>query len=557
MSNMEFSRRRLLQGMAAAGGTAAVMGGTGILAACSSTSSGSGGTGGKAAALTIQQSTFGSESFIPIIGSSQFAAETLTMMYECPLQVNNDGESVPGIVTSWTPSSDGTAWTLKMRDDVIFHDGTKATSEDLAFAYELAASSQAEDQGDFLPVLGKNPKIDIVDPTTIVVHTLGVQPELIALSNLFEAGCWILPKAYYQKHGATYFNAHPIGTGPYKFVSHAQGQDVVFEKVPYKHWRVQADFSPVTVKLIPEEATAVAALQSNSVDAISCGPQNAVLLQKQGYKTGSSVQDEVGFIIIGPWQPQMKGMPLADVRVRQALSYAVDRKQLGETVVAGKFTPSSVFRINKPMPDWTDALESKWNTWADTNLTYDPAKAKQLLSEAGYPKGFSFDLLSIQDASSAPFLPQLCQAIASYWQQIGLTVNIKPITDSVYVQLGNPSQSQAGVGKVIVVASGNAKPSALSNLISNTSPDGVFDLMYGSPDAAQYAKVAAQAAEALTPAKEQPLLDQVVTLFMNQWVGVPLFNSGSFYAVGKRVTPYVPASTVGLGNNVANWKYAG
>jgi ABC-type transport system substrate-binding protein len=110
---------------------------------------------------------------------------------------------------------------------------------------------------------------------------------------------------------------------------------------------------------------------------------------------------------------------------------------------------------------------------------------------------------------------------------------------------------------VIVVASGDAKPSALSNLISNTSPGGVFDLMYGSPDAAQYAKVAAQAAEALTPAKEQPLLDQVVTLFMNQWVGIPLFNSGSFYAVDKRVKPYVPASTVGLGNNIADWKYAG
>ncbi len=184
MSKMEMSRRQLLQGIVAVGGTTAVMGGTGILAtACSSATSTTSASGSQP--LTIQTATFGGESFIPIIGSSQFAAQTLTMMYETPLQVNDSGQSIPGIVTSWTPSKDGTSWTLKMRDDVLFHDGTKATSEDLAFAYELAVSSQAEDQGDFLPVLGKTPNIDIIDPTTIVIHTQGVQPELIALSNLF------------------------------------------------------------------------------------------------------------------------------------------------------------------------------------------------------------------------------------------------------------------------------------------------------------------------------------------------------------------------------------
>jgi peptide/nickel transport system substrate-binding protein len=546
----ELSRRHLL---AAAGlGASSYV----FLAACggsdSSGSSGGGDGGGGEQTVTVATASFYGEKFDPIITSGW--DKILACMFECPWRLDDNGSVVAGIVTDWETSADGMAWTLHMRDDVVFHDGTKATSEDLAYAYERAVTSP-DTGADWEGILGKHPKIDIVDDTTVVVHTIVPSSVFMGLSTIL-LGIWIVPKAYIESKGVKYFEDHPIGTGPYKFDSLESGTSITFTAVDYKHWRIQPDFDTVKIRLIPNSSTAIAELRSGGVDVINVAPQQFKELESAGFSVIDVEFAQIYLPIIGAYDPSIAGQPMADVNVRHALSLAINRQEIIDTILQGDGEIPGPIRVGLSMPDVTPDLRSKWEAWCKDNLVYDPDQAKQMIADAGFPDGFKLDFWYEQD-QTVGYLQDLAQVIASYWHDIGVDVSIQVITEEVWGSVGNPATTKKAVGKILMGSTSLPKASAVENTSSVYRPTEAFDLFYNAPQAAQYDALFDKAWGELDPNKVAGYLDQMLVVEMDSWTGIPLVQVPAPSAFSPRVDPYVPKLSFGLGDTYAAWKYAG
>lgn len=542
----KLNRRRLL--LVGGAGSAAM-----FLAACGGSGTSTSGKNGTLG-LTTSEVDFFSEQFDPIILTG--FDKLLAAMFDCPFLVDENGAVAPGVVTKWEESPDGAAYTLHMRNDVKFHDGTPCTSEDLAFAYQRSVTDGVDTASDWQGILGKTPKIDIVDPLTITVHTQGPQPLFLPLSTHL-SGIWIVPKKYVDAKGVKYFSANPIGTGPYKFVSHVPGSEINLKAVDFKHWRVQPTFLTIKARLIPKTDTAIAELRGGNVDSIGVTPMQAKNLRDSGYKTIDTEQAQVYFTVNGAYGPTVQGQPLSDVRVRQALSYAINRQELINTIMQGSGSLPAPGRCSLTMPDVTADLRQKWTAWSQQNFTYDVAKAKQLLSDAGYANGFKLDFWVKQGNSSVPYLQDFGAVLASYWQKIGIQVSQTLISGDLYSSIGNPKKSTKGVNKVILGNTGLSKASLVENIDSVYDTNGAFNGFYGNDslqaqfDAANKTALSATTADGVAKA-----LDQMIDIMANSWTTIPVLQVPSITAFSKRVDPVIPKVAFGLGDTYAYWKSA-
>ncbi|MDR1431344.1 MAG: ABC transporter substrate-binding protein [Propionibacteriaceae bacterium] len=543
------NRRQFIIGV---GATGAVL----SLAACGvdpSSGPSNGGGGAVASGLVVAEVDFFGEQFDPIIRTN--LDKLLACMFECPFLIDDSGAPAPGIVTKWEASADGAAWTLTMRDDVQFHDGTKCTSEDLAFAYQRAITEGADTAPDWTDILGAEPKIDIVDEYTITVHTQGPQPLFVPFSTHL-LGIWIVPKKYVEEKGVDYFRANPIGTGPYKFVSLVAGSEINFAAVDYTHWRVQPTFDTIKARLIPNTATAIAELQGGNVDVIGVTPSQAKSLRDEGYQTLSTEQSQSYLTINGSFAPDVNGkQPLGDVRVRQALSYAINRQELIDTVMEGTAELPAPGRVGLNMPDVTPELRDKWTAWSREHFVYDVEKAKQLLTEAGYGDGFTLDFWIKQGNSSIPYQEAFGPILAAYWEKLGITVNQTVISGDLYASIGNPLTSDRAVNKILLGNTGLAKASLAENISAVYNPKGAWNGFYGN-DALQkqWDDAKRKAYTSLDATEVSTALDTMLQLEADSWTMLPVLQVPSISAFSKDVDPVIPPVVFGLGDNYAYWK---
>lgn len=539
------SRRQLLVAAGVGGPLAA------LLAACGGGSGSSGNTAGKT--VTIAETTFYSEKFDPLIltGFNKIAA----CMFECPLRVDEEGQVVPGIVEEWEVAADGVSWTMRMRDDVVFHDGTKCTAEDLAFAYERSITEGMDTASQWEAILGKEPKIDVVDETTFVVHTVQPSPGFIPFSTQL-LGIWIVPKAYIEEKGVDYFSDNPIGTGPYQFENLVSGTEMNFKAVEYDHWRVNPEFDSVRIRLIPNASTAVAELRAGGVDVIGVTPQQADELEQANYTLVDVETSQVYMPIVGAYHPSLQGQAIADVRVRQALSLAINRQEIIDTICKGNGRIPDPVRLGLNMPDVSESLRDKWRAWSEENFRYDPDEAKRLLAEAGFADGFTFDLWPREDPNFA-YLPDIAQAVAAYWLEIGIQTNLQIITSDVWGSVANPATTDRAVGKMLMGSTSLSKASAAENIAAIFMASQPFNMLYASPDEARYQETVDAIMKEVDEAKYEALLDQLIELSSDSWTAPPLLEIPGIRAFSPRVEPELPNLALGLGDSYAYWKATG
>jgi peptide/nickel transport system substrate-binding protein len=329
---------------------------------------------------------------------------------------------VPGLALSWKPVSD-TMWEFKLRPDVKFHDGSAFTAEDVVFTYERAAKVP-NSPSPFTLVTRQITKLEIVDPLTLRVTTGAPAPllpfdlsSLPILSHTAAAGGAPEGKTTAELNRGEGL----IGTGPFKFVEWKRGAEFVLARND-AYWGPKPAWTKVTFKPMTNAASRVAALLSGDVDMIEDPPTADLPKLKKDAKLtlAEAVSSRVIYIALdqfaepSPGIPDTEGKnPLKDKRVRQALSEAIDRKGIvdkvmeGEALPAGDFLPSPAFGTAKAtQPD-----------------KYDPAAAKKLLADAGYPKGFSITL----GTPNGRYVDDLkvAQAIASFWSRIGVKTEVE------------------------------------------------------------------------------------------------------------------------------------
>ncbi len=301
-------------------------------------------------------------------------AAVIRMMFE-GLVGFLDGELVDELASSWTANEDATSYTFELREGVKFHDGTPLDAAAVKAYYDWVLdpnSSGARGRSQLsaiseIVVLGDHElRIDLKAPNGAFIY-------LLAVSN-----ARIASPASLQEYGDD-LGRHPVGTGPFKFVSWDEGQSVVVERNP-DYWGEQAKVDRVEFVVVNNAATRVAMLQSGEVQFIEALPPQLVPVIDADPNL-DVVSTKTNFLRI--LQLNTTKAPFDDVRVRQALNYAIDKDQLVNVAVAGLATV-----MTSPIPETT------FGAAPQPPYTYDPEKARSLLAEAGYPNGFDVKVLT-------------------------------------------------------------------------------------------------------------------------------------------------------------------
>lgn len=317
------------------------------------------------------------------------------------------GELLPWLAKSWEVSPDATTWTIHLQEGVRFHDDTPFNAEAVKYSLErLLEIGLARGSFDMIQ------SIEAVDEYTVVIHTSPFAPFMHLLTY---APAGMVSPTQVEKLGSDNYYQHPVGTGPYVFVEHIRG-DHSRLVVNEDYWRGRPYINEVIAKPIPETAARAAALEAGDIHvALSVPPIYVPTLE---------ANPDTEILRAVPARTCYVGMnnqwgPFKDKRVRQALNYAVDKNAINESIFLGEAVIST-----GPM------TSSAFGYFPQEIFEYDPAKAKALLAEAGYPDGFEVTLTY----SPGRYLmtTEVCEAVASYLADVGLTVNLKAVEWAAY-----------------------------------------------------------------------------------------------------------------------------
>ncbi len=374
--------------------------------------------------LRFATANFGSERLDPSAASIAASVGLVGPLWDWLTYIAPDGQLHPELATNWEQVGDDTAWEIKLRQGVKFHNGDDMTAEDLRFTMlevwprdEASSSRKAQFSTDILDV-------EIVDPHTVIIHTDGVWPTLpFDVSQQPGIEGIILPKDYIGQVGWDGFEQAPVGTGPYSFVEHNFGDSITFERFE-DYWGPRPGFDRLELIAVPESSTRVAMLKRNEVDVAEIILDQAEDLAASGFKIASDPQPTVlRYHLWGSYygEPGFDGEgfadpgPIGDIKVREALNLAINKEEMAEALFLGRAEPVAVYPITSLAIGFPENLEP---------YGYDPERAKELLREAGYPDGFTIKIYSLA-VGAWPHL-DVSQVVAGYWEAIGVKSNIEP-----------------------------------------------------------------------------------------------------------------------------------
>src|SRR6266571_2749688 len=377
--------------------------------------------------LTVAVATFGNERWLPHLYPGAEDVVLKPMMENLLSRDLTTGALTTMLAERWEVLDGGKIWRFFLRKGVQFHDGRgEFTAEDVKFT--LTSIAREGSANGLAPEFRLIKSMDIEDPYTI---TFRFAKPFVALGNkvtqgLFAYVAFIQSKAYIESAGEEVAERRPVGTGPWKFVEHIRGDHIVYEAVE-NHWRAVPHYKRLVFLKVPEPATRMAMLRAGNADVIEVGGEYVDALKKVGIRTLVMPNVAAIWVILGgqwptkpsydpkvPWaQPDAERAK----KVRHALNLAIDKKAIIERVLGGVGTPVGTVNYYPTDPWISDALLK--------TVPYDPAKAKQALAEAGYPNGFEVTM-NLTPWPGRGFLPDVGEAVATYWEQVGLKGTRRP-----------------------------------------------------------------------------------------------------------------------------------
>src|SRR5919201_1938040 len=281
------------------------------------------------------------------------------------------GMQTPSLAESWSETKDHLSYTFTLRKNAKFHDGSPVTAEDVKFSFERYKGASAT-------LLKEKVKdVQVVSPSQVRFVLKEPWPDFMLFYGTTASGAgWIVPKHYVDKVGDDGFKRAPVGAGPYKVVSFTPGVELVLEAFD-GYWRKAPSVKRLVMRSMVEETTRAAALKRGEVDIVYLltGPVAEEIRKTPGLRLEAPLLSGAFWLDLpDQWDPKS---PWHDKRVRLAACHAIDRasinqaETLGLSHLTGTIVPR-VFQFALPVEP----------------LAYDPAKAKKLLAEAGYPNGF-------------------------------------------------------------------------------------------------------------------------------------------------------------------------
>ncbi|MBI2957905.1 MAG: ABC transporter substrate-binding protein, partial [Chloroflexi bacterium] len=338
--------------------------------------------------LNIALGTFGSEKFYPPRTEQGVLVTNLAPMFDFMVNIDVSGAGLaPGVLDKWEMAPDAMSWTFYIHPGIKFHNGADLTADDVKFTMEQNTGTGSIATEVSQSVTGA----DVVDKGTVRVKTKGATLDLPAyLTVIAPSRGQVVPKAYVEKNGVDYFQANPIGSGPWKFVRRVGGDSIRYE-ANLDHWKQVPAFKNLNLLLVPEEGTRVAMLKTGMIDVSEASTEAARGLTAAGFRPFTLDYQSSMVALYGAYLPEAAGMPIADIRVRQALSMAINRDEIIKTFFYGNAIPAMVNNTSQVSRDIDTAY---WVEQAARINRYDADGAKKLLADAGHARGFDISFFT-------------------------------------------------------------------------------------------------------------------------------------------------------------------
>ena len=409
----------------------------------------------------------------------------------------------PSLAESWSVSKDGLVYEFVLRPGAKFHNGDPVTADDVKFSFERYRGAAARLMKDRMAAVE-------VDAQRVRFRLKEPWPDFMTYYGSLATGAgWIVPRKYVQQVGDEGFKKAPVGAGPYRFVSFTPGVELVLE-ANQQYWRKVPGVKRLVLKAVADEATRLAMLKRGEADIVYLlQGELAEEVRRSPALTlkPTPIVSTHWLVFADQWDPKS---PWADRRVRLAANHAMDRQAVNEALTLG------FSRIT-----WSVIPQSFEFFWPPPAYAYDPAKARRLLAEAGYPKGFDAGDLWC-DAATAT----MSEALAGYLQASGIRVKVRPLERAAFFtayqekKLKNLVYSLSG-------AFGNA-PTRLATFVISGAPyayggypdiDGLFN---------------EQAVE-LDRKRREATLQRIQQLVHDKAMYAPIWELGFIHAHGPRV----------------------
>ena len=367
--------------------------------------------------------------------------EVMFNVFEGLLKPDASGNLNPAVAESYTVSEDHLLYTFKLRAGVKFHNGQEVTPEDVIWSYQRCGDANAP--ADIIQVAAFA-NVEMYQEGDDTVCFQLQEPNNEFASYLTTA---VLPKDYTEQDTA------PVGTGPFKFVSRTAQESVVLERFD-DYWGEKPDLTKVTYKIIENADSILLSLQSGAVDVFAHLTTTQIQQLGDGFHVEEGTMNLVQALYLNNAEK-----PFDDVRVRQALCYAIDRQQILDLAFDGYGTllGSSMY------PAFSKYFDDELTNY----YTYNTEKAKELLTEAGYPNGFD---MTITVPSNYQSHMDTAQVIVEQLKAVGINAAIQPVTWESWVQ-DTYSNRQFQSTVVGVDASNMTARAMLERFVSTASRD--------------------------------------------------------------------------------------
>ena len=410
----------------------------------------------------------------------------------------------PSLAESWSTSPDGLVYEFVLRKGVKFHNGEPVTAEDAKFSFERYRGISAKALKDRVAA------VEAPDPGRVRFRLKQPWPDFMTFYGTPATGAgWIVPKKYVEKLGEEGFKKAPVGAGPYRFVSFTPGVELVLEAVE-GYWRKTPSVKRLVFKAVPDPTTRLAMLKRGEADVAYglAGELGEEVRRTPGLTLRPTPFVSTHWLVFADqWD---SSSPWHDRRVRLAATYAIDRQTINqaETLGFSRITGSII-------PAGFDFY------WQPPAYPYDPARAKQLLTEAGYPKGFDAGDFWCDAATS-----RSGEAVLNYLQSAGIRTRLRPLERAGFLK----AYQEKKLRNIIYGLSG-IFGNAATRIEAFTTSSGIY--AYGGyPDIDGLFRE--QTGE-LDPKKREAILHRIQQLIHEKVMYLPIWQLAVLQGYGPRV----------------------
>jgi peptide/nickel transport system substrate-binding protein len=418
-----------------------------------------------------------------------------------PLPGNN---MAPCLAESWKESPDGLTYEFKLREGLRFHNGDPFTAEDVRFSFQRYRGIAAK-------LLKERVRaVEVVDPHRVRFVLHAPWPDFMTFYATPATGAaWVVPKGYIEKAGEEGFKKHPVGLGPYRFVRQTPGVELVLE-ANEQYWRKKPSIQRVVIKGVPDRTTRLAMLKTGEADIgyLMIGVEAQTVKDDPRLRLAQVIPTATWYLDFPEqWK---KESPWHDRRVRLAAALAVDKQALNEAERLGlsRLTGS----IIPSVMDFALRIEP---------YPYDPAQARRLLAEAGYPNGFDAG-----DLTPVPPFSSFGESVANYLATVGIRTRVRSMERATFFQAWG-AKKLSGVILGVSAAQGNAATRLEAFVLST----GTY--AYGGyPDLDDLIRTQAQERDRK---KREAMLHRIQKLMHERVMYAPIFDPATLHGVGPRV----------------------